>query len=103
MQVSAREVHEAYCTRRTAKEGPKDKGRVPAIDDPMRLDACYLCGATPAGGIDRVDSDGTYDDPGNKRAACATCNIMKSCVPLQHFLSQVARIRHGENRAMWFA
>ena len=96
-------MHEAYCARRNMSEGPKDKGQKPAKDDPMRRDPCYLCGTTPAGGIDRVDSDGTYDDPNNKRPACTMCNLMKSCAPLQHFLSQVARVSNGRNSKLWFA
>ena len=103
LQVSARSVHEAYCARRRPVEGPKDKGTEPAANHPMRQAACYLCGTAPARGIDRVDSSGTYSDPDNIRPACKMCNLMKSCVPLDHFLSQVARITCGSHSVLFFA
>ena len=102
-QVSAREVHEAYCTlRRDAGQKDKHKGRAPDKKDPMRLLPCYLCGGS-GGGVDRVDSNGSYDSRENIRPACTMCNLMKNCVPLQHFLSQVARIRRGRNSSLWFS
>ncbi|KAL6750951.1 hypothetical protein V8C86DRAFT_3142929 [Haematococcus lacustris] len=37
---------------------------------------CYLCGQSPAFGIDRVDANSPYT-PENTRSCCTTCNLMK--------------------------
>ena len=90
--MPAREVNRF--TRGTfAHRERKDKGReIPEIHGPMRLEACYLCGRLPSGGIDRVDSEEGYDTPGNTRPCCSDCNYAKRALPLQYFLSQAARI-----------
>ena len=52
---------------------------------------CVYCGARPEGkllGIDRMDSDGIYEDD-NIVACCAVCNFMKGTLSVAAFLRRV--------------
>lgn len=77
-----------------------------AKEDRLTIDAkvaiwstpCYLCGRTPALGIDREDSSGDYT-PENARPCCMVCNYMKKDMRLGDFTAHVAHIHN--HTAMW--
>ncbi|KAL6763732.1 hypothetical protein V8C86DRAFT_3085180 [Haematococcus lacustris] len=52
---------------------------------------CYLCGFSPAFGIDRFDSNGDYTLE-NSRSCCTTCNMMKHSWSLSDFLEYISHI-----------
>jgi len=54
----------------------------------LRESPCYLCGVSPATGIDRVDSAGEYTTQ-NSRSCCSRCNYMKKDLELHAFLLHV--------------
>ncbi|KAJ9514238.1 hypothetical protein QJQ45_012253 [Haematococcus lacustris] len=53
---------------------------------------CYLCGQSPAFGIDRVDASSPYT-PENTRSCCTTCNLMKCSWTLPGFLDHIQFIQ----------
>ncbi|KAL6761325.1 hypothetical protein V8C86DRAFT_881549 [Haematococcus lacustris] len=53
--------------------------------------SCYLCGRSPALGIDRLDSNGSYT-PNNALPCCSNCNYMKSGWNLDDFEAQLKHI-----------
>ncbi|KAJ9511369.1 hypothetical protein QJQ45_029811, partial [Haematococcus lacustris] len=53
---------------------------------------CYLCGQSPAFGIDRVDANSPYT-PENTRSCCTTCNLMKCRWTLPGFLDHIQFIQ----------
>lgn len=56
---------------------------------------CRYCGVLPARGIDRVDSNGSYQ-ASNTVSCCAECNYAKRTLTNDQFLALVARIyRHS--------
>jgi hypothetical protein len=81
-------------TNKVVKDGPKNSPSVLPREKLITLwaDACYLCGRTPALGIDRLDSSLPYDVSENCRSCCTRCNYMKKDLPEPEFLMQVARI-----------
>ncbi|KAL6754029.1 hypothetical protein V8C86DRAFT_3028366 [Haematococcus lacustris] len=54
--------------------------------------SCYLCGQSPAFGIDRVDASSAYT-PENSRSCCTTCNVMKYTWTLPEFLEHILFIQ----------
>lgn len=73
----------------------KDKADLLTLDQKLDIWSapCYLCGHTPALGIDREDPDGDYTAE-NARPCCTACNYMKKDLKLDDFLRHVAFI-HG--------
>ncbi|KAJ9523491.1 hypothetical protein QJQ45_007211 [Haematococcus lacustris] len=53
---------------------------------------CYLCGQSPASGIDRVEASSPYT-PENTRSCCTTCNMMKGRWTLPEFLDHIQFIQ----------
>jgi hypothetical protein len=74
------------------------KTKMDALDIDTKLgiwtNPCYMCGRTPAFGIDREDADGDYT-PDNSRPCCADCNFMKKDYKLAELNAHLAHIvRH---------
>ena len=74
------------------------------IEDTLSLDhkilmwtsPCYLCGRSPAYGIDREDSDISYTIE-NSRPCCSDCNYMKKNIPIDDFKQHIIHIhQHTE-------
>jgi hypothetical protein len=80
----------------------KEKMTVDAIPMDSRIDlwagGCYLCGRSPALGIDRVDASKPYSVD-NCRSCCTMCNYMKKDMSESEFLGQVSRI--FQHTAWW--
>jgi hypothetical protein len=74
-------------------KGVKDKTCYLSHDEKLQLLAspCYLCGRSPAFGIDRVDANSTYVKD-NCKGCCSQCNYMKKDWELQPFQGHVSRI-----------
>jgi hypothetical protein len=76
------------------REGVKaDKSDHLTTDQRITLLAgpCYLCGQTPAFGIDRVDAKQSYTQD-NCKSCCSLCNYMKKDHRLGDFLVHVSSI-----------
>lgn len=96
LQVLGRKVdrfNRALCGPKGRPKGTKkEKGQLdPVLEAYLRAQKCYLCGGK-GGGIDRLDSNGTYEDIANLRPCCEECNMLKNAMPLKYVKSQVARI-----------
>lgn len=78
----------------------KEKTCFLSIDQKIDLwsSPCYLCGRSPALGIDRIDSSGDYTQE-NSRPCCSDCNYMKSDHPLETFKHHAALI--AKHTATW--
>lgn len=78
----------------------KDKTCRLSEDDKIDLwsSECYLCGRSPAFGIDRVDANIGYEKD-NCKPCCTQCNYMKKDWSLQGFLGHIVRIDMHTN--MW--
>lgn len=69
-----------------------DKGDLTQEDKvDLYVDACYLCGRSPAFGIDRVDPKIGYVID-NCKPCCYMCNYMKKDFKLEEFLGHIYRI-----------
>ncbi|GFH31389.1 uncharacterized protein HaLaN_30424, partial [Haematococcus lacustris] len=79
------------------------KGTRPAEEFLQKVDlwasSCYLCGQSPAFGIDRVDGSSAYT-PENSMSCCTICNVMKCTWTLPEFLEHIrfiqAHTRHWQ-------
>ncbi len=58
---------------------------------------CHLCGRSPAMGIDRMDSNGTYV-PANVFPCCTDCNYMKKHHVMSSFLDHVGFVNEHTRR-----
>ena len=58
---------------------------------------CFLCGASPSGGVDRWDNRFGYSTK-NARPCCTDCNWLKGDRPNRTFVAHVRRI--ASNTAM---
>ena len=61
----------------------------------LLLGGCVYCGDT-GGGLDRVDSSKGYTIE-NTVSCCTTCNTMKMDMPLDNWLSHMAKILEKQN------
>ena len=83
-----------YAARRAAPEKEKVMDLTPVQCTALQCAPCYLCGVTPACGIDRMDADGDYTVD-NSRPCCAPCNYMKKDLSLDDFKGHIGTIlRH---------
>ena len=91
----------AFCGRAELRAAP-DKEKRDELSDDRRValwsSPCYLCGRTPAFGIDREDSAGDYT-PENSRPCCTECNYMKKDLQLDAFRTHVAHVH--SHTAAW--
>lgn len=88
------ELHEAIkCLRRSAKTRRKEVSMQDEEIAALMLSNCRYCGTKPSprNGMDRVDSKQGYS-VNNCVPCCLTCNLMKHSLPVEVFLSHVARI-----------
>lgn len=77
----------------------KDKKDFLSINEKVDLWSanCYLCGRSPALGIDRMDAAGDYTLD-NSRPCCTDCNYMKKDTPLDEFLKHIGYVvYHTQN------
>lgn len=63
---------------------------------------CYLCHYNGIVGWDRVDSFKSYDDEGNVRSCCTTCNLSKRELDLRTFYDLAVRITQ-KHSGLWNA
>ena len=83
-----------HAARRAAPEKEKVMHLTDDQRTALKCAPCYLCGVTPACGIDRMDADGDYTVD-NSRPCCAPCNYMKKDMSLDDFKGHVGAIlRH---------
>jgi hypothetical protein len=79
----------------TKERREKKKDKTNTLTDEQQLllwsNPCYLCGCTPAFGIDREDSSKAYEME-NCRSCCTLCNYMKKDLELDQFIGHVMRI-----------
>ncbi len=82
-----------FCDKDALPEDKVDKTNALGEDLNIQLwsGACYLCGRTPALGIDRVDPTRGYE-VGNVRSCCTDCNYMKKDLALGDFMQHVGFI-----------
>ncbi len=96
------ETYEGCRNRLTPFAGTTDRREAEVIDKDMKSlspelkltlwsSLCYLCGRTPAFGIDRVDPHQGYV-PSNVRPCCSSCNYMKKDLQLDDFMAHIAFI-----------
>lgn len=57
----------------------------------MWAGSCYICGQSPAFGIDRIDANKGYTED-NTASCCSTCNYMKKDLVHSDYLKQVRLI-----------
>ena len=96
-----RERLPAFGGRAELREAPKkEKANFLTKENKIELwsSSCYLCGQSPAFGIDRVDANGDYTVE-NSKPCCTDCNYMKKDMDLDDFKTQIAHI--AEHTKMW--
>lgn len=88
-----------FCDKTATEETKADKTNELGDDVNVQLwsGGCYLCGRTPALGIDRVDPTRGYE-VGNVRSCCTDCNYMKKDLTLGDFLQHVGFVNAYTSR-----
>jgi hypothetical protein len=66
-------------------------GAIPEIKQPHRGKGRYVGVPVPYNGIDRIDSNGTYEKE-NCVPCCAKCNYMKSDMDISSFTEHILKI-----------
>jgi hypothetical protein len=89
-----------FAGRRDLRDAPP-KEKVDLLNDDAKValwsSQCYLCGRSPALGIDREDSSGDYTDT-NSRPCCSECNYAKKDLSLPDFERHVSFVHRHTSR-----